>query len=97
VVKSGIPWRYLPADFPPWKTVCHIFRQGTLNHQWAALNAARRLLVRKTDGKRAQLTAAILDSQSVKSAGHGGNVGATRHAEIVILLQPVHNSGVVLK
>jgi transposase len=75
VVKSGIPWRYLPADFPPWKTVCHIFRQGTLNHQWAALNAARRILVRKTDGKRAQLTAAILDSQSVKSAGHGGNVG----------------------
>ena len=26
VVKCGCPWRYLPTDFPPWKTVYHIFR-----------------------------------------------------------------------
>ena len=32
VVKDGIPWRYLPADFPPWKTAYHIFRRWTLNH-----------------------------------------------------------------
>jgi transposase len=75
VVKCGIPWRYLPADFPPWKTVYHIFRKWTLNHQWAALNDALRILVRKTNGKRSQPTAAILDSQSVKSDGHGGSVG----------------------
>jgi len=75
VVKSGSPWRYLPADFLPWKTVCHIFRQGTLNHQWAALNDALRTFVRQTHGKRSRPTAAILDSQSVKSAGHGGPVG----------------------
>ena len=24
VVKCGCPWRYLPTDFPPWKTVYHI-------------------------------------------------------------------------
>ena len=75
VVKGGIPWRYLPADFPPWKTVYHIFRRWTLNHQWAALNDALRTLVRSAEGKRPQPTAAILDSQSVKSAGHGGAVG----------------------
>lgn len=34
-----------------------------------------RTLVRKTQGKRARPTAAILDSQSVKSDGHGGRVG----------------------
>jgi transposase len=75
VVKGGIPWRYLPTDFPPWKTVYHVFRQWTLNQQWAALNDALRTLVRRTCGKRCQPTAAILDSQSVKSDGHGGSVG----------------------
>jgi putative transposase len=61
--------------FPPWQTVYHVFRQWTLNHQWAALNDALRTLVRRTQGKRARPTAAILDSQSVKSDGHGGPVG----------------------
>ena len=75
VVKCGLPWRYLPTNFPPWQTVYHVFRQWTHNHQWAILNDALRTLVRKTQGKRAQPTAAILDSQSVKSAGHGGSVG----------------------
>jgi len=81
VVKSGIPWRYLPSDFPCWKTVYPIFRQWTLNHHWAALNDALRILVRKAQGKRSQPTAAVLDSQSVKSAGHGGVVGydAAKH------------------
>jgi putative transposase len=75
VVKCGCPWRYLPTDFPPWQTVYHIFRQWTLNHEWAALNDALRTLVRKTHDKRGRPTAAMLDSQSVKSDGHGGRVG----------------------
>jgi putative transposase len=75
LIKCGNPWRYLPANFPPWKTVYQVFRQWTLNHLWAALNDALRTLVRKDQGKRSQPTAAILDSQSVKSDGHGGSVG----------------------
>lgn len=75
VVKGGIPWRYLPADFPPWQTVYGVFGRWQRNDTWAALNDALRILVRKAQGKRSQPTAAILDSQSVKSAGHGGQVG----------------------
>jgi putative transposase len=75
LVKCGCPWRYLPTDFPHWKTVYHVFRQWIHNHQWAVLNDALRTFVRKTHGKRSRPTAAILDSQSVKSAGHGGSVG----------------------
>jgi putative transposase len=75
LVKCGCPWRYLPSDFPHWKTVYHVFRQWVNNHLWAALNDALRVLVRKTHGKRSRPTVAILDSQSVKSAGHGGPVG----------------------
>ena len=75
VVKGGVPWRYLPTDFPPWQTVYGIFRRWKRDHWWAALNDTLRTLVRKDQGKRPQPTAAVLDSQSVKSAGHGGPVG----------------------
>lgn len=75
VVKGGVQWRLLPLNFPPWQTVYHVFRQWTLNHTWAALNARLRAHVRTAAGKRSRPTAAILDSQSVKSAGHGGPVG----------------------
>ena len=75
VVKGGIPWRYLPIGFPPWQTVYGIFRRWKRDHFWAALNDALRSLVRRDQGKRSQPTAVILDSQSVKSAGHGGPVG----------------------
>lgn len=75
VLKGGIPWRLLPKNFPPWKTVYHIYRFWALNHTWAALNDALRVLVRTAAERNAQPTAAILDSQSVKSDGHGGEVG----------------------
>jgi putative transposase len=74
LVKCGCPWRYLPADFPHWKTVFHVFRQWVVNHQWAVLHDTLRVLVRRTHGKRSRPTAAILDSQSLKSDGHGGRV-----------------------
>jgi putative transposase len=75
VVKGGIPWRYLPADFPLWQTVYGVFRRWKQSQQWAALNDALRYFVRRDQGRRPQPTAAVLDSQSVKSAGHGGPVG----------------------
>jgi len=75
IVKGGIPWRLLPAGFPPWKTVHSIFRQWTLDHTWESLNDCLRALTRKQQGKRSRPTAAILDSQSVKSDAHGGTVG----------------------
>lgn len=75
VKKGGIQWRLLPSDFPPWQTVYHVFRQWTRDHTWESLNARLRAHVRATHGKRCRPTAAILDSQSVKSAGHGGAVG----------------------
>jgi transposase len=75
VVKGGIQWRQMPHDFPPWKTIHHIFRQWALNHTWEAINARLRALVRETHDKRCRPTGAILDSQSVKSDPHGGAVG----------------------
>jgi putative transposase len=75
IVKGGIHWRLLPAGFPPWKTVHSIFRKWTRDHTWESLNDCLRALARKQKGKRSRPTAAILDSQSVKSDAHGGTVG----------------------
>jgi len=75
VVKGGIPWRDMPGEFSPWQTVYGLFRRWQRGELWAALNDALRTLVRLAAGKERQPTAAILDSQSVKSAGHGGAVG----------------------
>ncbi len=75
VLKGGIPWRLMPSDLPPWKTVFHVFRKWTLDHTWDAMNDALRTLVRQEEGRNPQPSAAILDSQSVKSDGHGGEVG----------------------
>jgi transposase len=75
VLKGGIPWRYMPTTYPPWKTVYHVFRAWCLDKTWAALNDTLRICVRTDEQRQAQPTAAILDSQSVKSDGHGGEVG----------------------
>jgi putative transposase len=75
VAKGGAQWRLLPHDFPRWKTVYHVFRKWTLDHTWEALNARLRASVRAQEGKDCRPTAAILDSQSVKSDPHGGPVG----------------------
>jgi len=75
IAKGGIQWRLLPSNFPPWKTVYHVFRKWMKNNTWEAINARLRAYVRESEDKRCQPTAAILDSQSVKSDCHGGPVG----------------------
>lgn len=75
VLKGGIPWRLLPKHYPSWKTIYHIFRAWSLDNTWAALNDALRTCVRDDEQRKDQPSAGILDSQSVKSDGHGGEVG----------------------
>lgn len=75
IAKGGIPWRMLPCGFPPWQTVYHIFRQWAADNTWERIQSCLRTQVREKEGKRSRPTAAILDSQSVKSDSHGGEVG----------------------
>ena len=75
VLMGGIQWRMLPSSFPPWQTVYHVFHQWSKDHTLEWLNARLRARVRGSEGKRSRPTAAILDSQSVKSDAHGGQVG----------------------
>jgi putative transposase len=72
VVRSGCAWRLLPHDFPPWKTVYHYFRLWRIDGTWEKLNAAIRQRLRVRLRRDPQPSAGIVDSQSIKSTGVGG-------------------------
>ncbi|HZC83878.1 MAG TPA: IS5 family transposase [Rubrobacter sp.] len=72
VVRGGCPWRLLPNDFPPWKTVYHYFRSWRLDGTWERMHSALRERVRVRLKRNPQPSAAIVDSQSIKTTGVGG-------------------------
>jgi putative transposase len=67
VLKGGCPWRLLPHDFPPWSTVYYHFRRFRLRGLWSLILKVLHAAERKRAGKDPQPTAAIVDSQSVKT------------------------------
>lgn len=67
LLRAGCAWRMLPHDFPTWKTVYHYFRLWRKDGTWEHINAALRTELREADGREPEPSAAILDSQSVKT------------------------------
>jgi putative transposase len=66
VTRTGIPWEYLPHDFPKWQTVYAYHRQWLDDGVWEALNDALRQAVRQKERRDPEPTGGIIDSQSVK-------------------------------
>lgn len=75
VVRTGCQWRQLPHDFPNWKTVYTVFWRWRRTGVWKQVNDALREKVRRVAGKKSTPTAAIMDSQSVRTAEGGEERG----------------------
>ncbi|MCX4792936.1 MULTISPECIES: transposase [unclassified Streptomyces] len=67
LVENGIKWRSLTVDFPPWPRVYAFFRRWRDHGLSQELHDRLRERVRSAEGREAEPTAAIVDSQSVKA------------------------------
>ena len=68
VDRTGCAWRYLPADFPPWRTMYGYFAAWRDDGTLTRLHDVLRAQVRAAAGRDPQPTAAVVDSQSVRAA-----------------------------
>jgi putative transposase len=75
VVRAGCAWRLLPSEFGPWQTVYGYFRRWSQDWTWTFVHDTLRDATRKAQGRKVAPTAAIVDSQSVKTPDQAGQRG----------------------
>jgi len=71
VLWTGCQWDGLPHDFPPKGTVYHYFNTWRKDGRWERMNRILSRQLRQVEGREATPSAAILDSQSVKTTEKG--------------------------
>lgn len=78
VLRTGCQWRAMPHDYPHWFT-CYIYhRRWQLDETWQTINDTLRIRLREQDGRDPEPSAAVIDSQSVKTTEKRGSVAMTR-------------------
>jgi putative transposase len=77
VVRTGCQWRHLPPPpaFPPWPTVYGYMRAFLREGVWESMRHHLVMMLREVEGREASPTAAIIDTQSVKTTESGGSRG----------------------
>ena len=79
-LRSGQAWRLLPHAFPPWQTVYYYLRRWQVEGVWERIHHAVLVADRERAGRDASPTAAIIDSQSVRTGDQKGVRAATMPA-----------------
>lgn len=77
VLRTGCQWRHLPHDLPAWGTVYTYFRRWRLDGTWSRIHETLHKQLRVAVGRHPEASAAILDSQSVKTTEKGGRAATT--------------------
>ena len=75
VLRTGCQWRAPPHHFPPWTAGFYHYAKWRARGTWERINAALRERHRVAQGRQAQPTAAIIDSQSARTTEAGGPRG----------------------
>ena len=72
VLRGGCAWRLVPHDFPPWPTVYYYLWSFRRAGHWQRIHDALRDQRRRREGREVSPSAAIIDSQSVKTTEKRG-------------------------
>jgi putative transposase len=75
VLRGGVPWRLLPHEFPPWRSVYDQFRRWRQSGLWRRINDALRGRARTRLGRPWPPRIAIIDSQTARTSEAGGERG----------------------
>jgi len=72
IVRTGVQWRYMAHDMPPWHTIYQQTQRWLKAGVFEAMVHDLRMLMREIDGRRPQPSAAILDSRTLQSSPESG-------------------------
>ena len=92
VVRTGSPWRYMPHDLPPWEAIYQQTQRSLKAGVFEQMIHDLRVLLRLSEGRVPDPSAAILDSRTLRSTpesghrggydGHKGKKGSKVHAAV---------------
>jgi len=75
LIKTGCQWRFLPQEYPPWKSVYSFYIRARQNEIWEKMMKDLVEKIRINNGRNANPSYSLIDSQSAKTTDKAVNRG----------------------